>query len=539
MDKDLDMELYNKYLNGETKAFELLYIKYKNKIRYFIYNIVKDYEKAEDITQEVFIYVLKNNIRDEGSFKYYIYMVAKSRAINYLKVENRRNEINNLYLVNNEEEVTEDVLDIISKQEEKEKLLEAINLLNEKYKNPIFLVKIEGFSYREAAGILNESISNIKNLIHRGKKELRKILIKKGFKEMNKVSKVVIFLLCITVLFSGIVYATTKIYKNIKGKAEITPTYTSKISTIDTNKIWVGTFNLVWNDFMNEVIGGKIEFEDGYSELANDLNKQSFTISELSENSYYKIHGESTFELKEKIENGIKEKFNENSEVLDKVLWGDSNSYTLYAMLKKEFNYLEKFPTLSDGTFGTSSEKVKYFGIEPSTMDDAKINVEILYYNSINDFAVKLKTKEKEEVILSKGTGEGKSFEQIYQEIIVNKNNYKGEKELQKNDILKIPYIKVNEEINYDELCGRMIKGTDWYIRQALQTVDFELNNYGGSVKSEALIEALKESVSNIDRNFSFDSDFVIFLKEENKDKPYFALKVDNTDVLVNSNIDD
>ena len=100
--------------------------------------------------------------------------------------------------------------------------------------------------------------------------------------------------------------------------------------------------------------------------------------------------------------------------------------------------------------------------------------------------------------------------------------------------MLKIPFIKINDEINYDELCGRMIKGTQWYIRQALQTIDFELNNCGGSVKSEALIEVLKSSDS-IDRNFSFDSDFVIFLKEESKNKPYFALKVDNTDVLEKS----
>ena len=56
----LDLKLYNEYLNGEKEAFELLYNKYKNKLRNFIFNIVNDYKKAEDITQEVFIYVLKN-----------------------------------------------------------------------------------------------------------------------------------------------------------------------------------------------------------------------------------------------------------------------------------------------------------------------------------------------------------------------------------------------------------------------------------------------------------------------------------------------
>ena len=29
------------------------------------------------------------------------------------------------------------------------------------------------------------------------------------------------------------------------------------------------------------------------------------------------------------------------------------------------------------------------------------------------------------------------------------------------------------------------------------------------------------------------DSDFILYLKEENKDQPYFALKVDNTEVLL------
>lgn len=112
---------------------------------------------------------------------------------------------------------------------------------------------------------------------------------------------------------------------------------------------------------MNNVIGGKIEFEDGYSELANELNKQIFTVEELNSNSYFKTHGDATFELKSQIENGIKQKFNENSEILDKVEWENSDAYVLYAMLKKEFNYLEKFPTLKDNTFGGSEEKGREF----------------------------------------------------------------------------------------------------------------------------------------------------------------------------------
>lgn len=152
--KDLDLELYNKYMNGEKDAFETLYNKYKNKIQYFIFNIVKSYEKAEDITQEVFIYILQNKVRENCSFKYYIYLVARSRAYNYINQEKRRTEINEKYSLLDSEEIQKDVSDLIEKQEREKELTEAINMLDDKYKNAIYLTKIEGLSYKETAEIL-------------------------------------------------------------------------------------------------------------------------------------------------------------------------------------------------------------------------------------------------------------------------------------------------------------------------------------------------------------------------------------------------
>ena len=539
MEKDLDKKLYNEYLNGQKDAFEILYNKYKDKIKYFVYNIVKDYQAAEDITQEVFVYVLQNKMKEEYSFKYYIYLIAKSRSINWLNMKNRRAKINEKYISGEEAKIGQDVAELIEKNEKRKEVINAINMLDDKYKNAIYLTKIEELSYEETAKILGQTVQNIKNLIHRGKKELRKILIKKGFDEMNKVSKIIAVILCISIVLTGGVYATIKLSQRFTAKAEMTPTYTSKISTMDENKVWIGTFNLVWNDFMNDVVKGKIEFEDGPSALADELNKQKFTIKELSENSYFKIHGDSSLKLREKIEKGIKQKFNEESKLLDRINWEDPYGYVLYAMLKKEFNYLEPFSTaMGYMKFNNSEERVKCFGVDASSKPEASKNVEILFYNSEDDFAVKLKTKEGEEVILYKTTGEGKSFEENYEEL-VNKSNCitcGNERQFGINDILRIPFIQVHDEINYDELCGRYIKGTKgMYIRQAIQTIDFELNNVGGSVKSEAIIEATKEAILNdIDsRKMIFDSSFILYLKEESKDKPYFALKVDNIEVLV------
>ena len=535
MEKDLDIKLYNEYLDGEKGAFELLYNKYKDKIQYFVYNIVKDYQKAEDITQDVFVYVMQNKIKESYTFKYYIYLVAKSRAYNQINMEKRRTEINEEYILNGAEQVGQDVADIVTKNEKRQEIIKAIDMLDDRYKNAIYLVKIEELTYQETAQILGESIQNVKNLIHRGKKELRKILIKKGFDEMSKVSKVIIIMLCISVLLAGGVYATMKIIKGFIGKAEITPTYTSGLSTMDGNKVWCGTFNLVWNDFMNDVVKGNVEFRDGESELANELNKQSFKVDQLSENSYFKIHGQAMGEdLKNKIQNGIKQKFNEDSNLIDRIDWNDSNGYVLYAMLKKEFNFLEPFSTgMGSITFNNSEPRIKCFGVDSSNNPIASKNVEVLFYNSEDDFAIKLNTKEGEEVILYKTTGENKSFEENYKEIKKQQINYSGKNTFEENDILRIPFIKVNDEINYDELCGREIKNSNYYIKQALQTIDFELNNVGGSVKSEALIDATQKAWTEKSRKMIFDSDFILYLKEESKEQPYFALKVDNTDILL------
>ena len=532
-----DKELYEKFLDGNNDAFGILMNKHKNNLIYFIFKYVKNEDISEDIYQEVVLYILsKKEVYDfKYSFKTFIYTIAKSRALNYLKKEKKQiNYENNFENIAVEENLLED---IVFSKERQEKIKKVISKMSEDYQMVIYLAIIEDLSYKEVAKIMDKSESKIKNLLHRARIKLRKLLIEEKVVEMkeNKVVKFLSIIIIIGILSTGIVYASNKILNHLKGKASITPTTTTNLSEMDTNKVWCGTFNLVWNDFMNDVIGGKIEFEDGPSSLADELNKQSFTVDQLNSNSYYKKNGWATTELKTEIENGIKENFNENSEILDKVEWDNPEGYVLYCMLKKEFNYLEKFPTLDDANFKDSQEKVKYFGIKPDTAQTASKNVDILFYNSKTDFAIKLKTKEGEELYLYRTTGNGKSFDDNYNEMIEKSNKYTGNKTWDKNDVLMIPYIKVQDEINYDELCGRFIKGTQWYIRQALQTIDFELNNYGGSVKSEALIEALKQGILNINREYIFDDDFILYLKESDKEKPYFALKVDNSDVLVSS----
>lgn len=537
MEKNIDMKLYKEYLKGNKEAFEVLYNKYKMKIQYFIFNIIKEEQKSEDIAQEVFLNIIQHEVKEEYSFKYHIFMLAKSKALNYINIQKRRNEIDEKYIFEQNEKITCDALEIITKEENKKELLEAINMLDERYKNVMYLAKIEELPYKEISEILEESVQNIKNLIHRGKKELRKILIKKGFKEMNKVSKVIILIICISCALSGIAYAAVQIYKNLKGQASLTPVYTKELTNTDRNSIWVGTFNLVWNELMEQIIHGEVQYIDGNTELVNELNKKSFTKESLSEADYYIKVDKTAPELKKQILKDIKNKFNiDNSALLDNLDFNPTSpkDFTIYSMLNKEFEFENPFDKLESGKFGKSEELVKFFGINNDTSEYVNISVDILFYNNENDFAIKLNTKQREEIILYR-TNESKAFNKYYEEIQVKANNYKGRTSFEANDEVRIPYININTEIKYNELCNKEIKGHKGLIlKEAAQNVRFNLHEKGGNVISEAVVMGAYNSISMDEPaiHFYFDDTFILFMKEKGKDKPYLSLKVDDTEIL-------
>lgn len=517
MENDIDLKLYNEYLNGEKSAFEILYNKYKNKIQYFIYNIIKDYQKAEDITQEVFIYVIQNKIKEGYTFKYYIYLVAKCRAYNYVDSENRKKEINEQYFSKENAQIEEDIIDIITKNEKRKEVLESINLLEDKYKNAIYLSNIEGLSYKETAEILGETVPNIKNLVHRGKSKLRKILIKKGFDDMNKSLKVLLIVILVGTLLSGVVYAGAVIYNNyIKNNRNhnisMNPSYQSTIDENTINNLWVGTLDIAWKELESQLEMDKIDLQDGNLPVVDDLNSSTFTKDMLDSNDY--------------------------SILVERT---ETQGYKIDTSLNKELNFAIPFDNFSDmyeWTFGDSEEIIKYFGINNASSEEMNKNVEILFFNRENensarsdDFAIKLKTKEGDEIILYR-TNENKNFDEYYKDIQNKASSYTESKEFLEGDELRIPFVRVNGMIAHNELYGKFIKDTNMYFADVIQNVNFNLNDKGCNLSSEVTLVTEVTGIGMEPRFCYFDDQFVIFMKEANSDQPYFALKVDNTDVL-------
>lgn len=313
-------------------------------------------------------------------------------------------------------------------------------------------------------------------------------------------------------------------------------TSSDKAEQVDTDKIWVATFQLVWNEFIDNYVHQNIEFEDGNSELAAELNKRKFTKDMLSETDYYIAQGNTNQQLKETIISDIKNKFNIDSvnALNDMDFSYKKNHYTLYSMLNKKFTFLTPFDKLPiDGIkFNGGNKNIKLFGINNSSSEKINNNVEVLFYNANNDFSVKINTVEHEELILYR-TNNKNSFENLYNEILEKEEIYNGSKNFETSDELRVPYIQLEETINYDELCNRKIKNTKgMYIDNAVQNVIFNLTETGGNLVSEVETGITYLSASMNSRYFYFTDTFVLFLKEENKEKPYFALIVDSDEIL-------
>lgn len=300
---------------------------------------------------------------------------------------------------------------------------------------------------------------------------------------------------------------------------------------IKDDTIWCGTFQLIWNDLKNDLAKQDIVFLPKQLKVVENLNKETFKKEYLTDKYYYKKIGIPSLELKKEIENAIKDKFNEKSNILDNFEWNgkSENDYFLYVMLKKEFEFEKAFEDLDKGAFGNFNN-ISYFGIKDEDSNEVLKQVEVLYYDSKDDFAIKLKTKQEDEVILCKNP-KGETFNEIYDKINERRDDYKGDVFLQEGEKLKVPNIKINQKKEFKEIENNsfyFLTGKTYHIDKAIQTIEFDLDRKGGRIKSEAgMMALLQDSISmRTERTFYLDDTFAIFLKEEGKDKPYFAGKI-------------
>jgi RNA polymerase sigma factor (sigma-70 family) len=90
-----DHELVRRARQGDDRAFEALYSRYQRRIAGYVFGMVKDYGRAEDITQEVFVSALRRMRQTERpiAFKPWIYEIAKNACIDAYRRGRRTEEV--------------------------------------------------------------------------------------------------------------------------------------------------------------------------------------------------------------------------------------------------------------------------------------------------------------------------------------------------------------------------------------------------------------------------------------------------------------
>lgn len=170
---DDDNKLINETLNGTIESFGMLVEKYQNKMFNLAYQITRDTDTSRDITQEVFIkaYTKLKSFDTNKKFFSWIYRITLNEALNHKKhsqfTESLFDETDS-----GSYSPSEDI-----ETDEKSKLVhDAINKLDEKYKQLIILKHYRELSYEEISGIINLPIGKVKSRLYIARDNLRKLL---------------------------------------------------------------------------------------------------------------------------------------------------------------------------------------------------------------------------------------------------------------------------------------------------------------------------------------------------------------------------
>lgn len=184
MDKLLhtEKELLKKLKEGDSFAFEVLFYKYRNKVKGFAKKMIPSQIDPEEIVQEVFVklWLKKEIINPEKDLQSYLFSIAKNLVLDHLKSAVSRK----LYFVGEHFQhdlLLEDGLDATILENPEEKLLCLIEQLPERRKEIFCLNRFEGLSYKKIAERLNISEntvdSQIRNALAFLRKEFRKIVV--------------------------------------------------------------------------------------------------------------------------------------------------------------------------------------------------------------------------------------------------------------------------------------------------------------------------------------------------------------------------
>lgn len=171
---DRATELYREYLNGNEDAAHGILDELFYGLVFFIDRIIRDVHASEDIALDVIsdLFVGKPKYDFRTSLKTYVYMRAKSRALNHLRRRKRlvASELSEAEACPDERAELEAA---VLKSERRREVDRAVEALPRDLREAVHLVYFEEMTYEEAARVMGKSRKQVDNLLFRAKKQLK------------------------------------------------------------------------------------------------------------------------------------------------------------------------------------------------------------------------------------------------------------------------------------------------------------------------------------------------------------------------------
>jgi RNA polymerase sigma-70 factor (ECF subfamily) len=178
-----DEELVEATREGRIAAFDELYQRYAARLYGYIGRLIRDQVLAEDLFQDVFFAVLKDqgfNPR-RGSFAAWIFTVARNRCLTEIRDARRYAEkLSHLHQQAPAAGKAAAPEDLISNRRDLTILGAALERLSEEHRDVLVLKQLGRLSYREIAQIQGVPEGTVKSRLHFAIRELRQLMPQTG-----------------------------------------------------------------------------------------------------------------------------------------------------------------------------------------------------------------------------------------------------------------------------------------------------------------------------------------------------------------------
>lgn len=173
-----EQRIVGRLQTGDESAFAEIVHNYKDKIVNYLYQITGDYQRAVDLSQETFIrvYFKADRYKPIAPFSSWVYAIASNLAKTDLKKRRRMASVSldalppTVELSTPSGEASDSGL--------ARNLRLALESLSPRYRIPVVLKDVEGYSQEEIAAIIKRPVGTVKARISRGRAILRKQLEK-------------------------------------------------------------------------------------------------------------------------------------------------------------------------------------------------------------------------------------------------------------------------------------------------------------------------------------------------------------------------